>query len=511
MALTTPPAQAAQQRGLPSETYVPRAMPTCLGTFDLIAMYLVAIFFIGNAALGASAGVVSLTYLLIGALTFFLPCVIATAQLGVLWPHEGSLYNWTCRALGPRWGFFAGISYWLPNILAIVAAADAFITYVQGLNNAWLAAPWQQGVVLLLVIAFTSLLALSRMRTTQNIVNTVVVLLLGVVGLVFLACLISLVQNGSTTPLSHVDDWLPNGQNFPLFGLIALLYLGTSIPMNCAGEIRQAGRQKVITRHLLWGTVLVLVGYFGTAFALLVVRGPALAKASVLPYEVITEIGSVLGKFPAGIAAVCVLSVYLLSPMVYNYTTARLLLAASIDGRLPVFLGRLNKNRVPARAILFQASLAALFVIVIFFIAPAMTSVGDAANLATRVYNVVLAAMTTLWALSTLFFFANLIFARRRDPEAFERKRVFPRWVLGGSVLVGSVTCLVVVVDTFQNSWTPLISNSNWWIVVGLVTAMSIALAAIFSAFASAQVAWEDLSALSAEQRLSGAQAASGS
>ena len=510
MALATQSAQAARQRGLPSETYVPRAMPTCLGTFDLIAMYVVAIFFIGNAALGASAGVVSLTYLLIGALAFFLPCVVATTQLGVLWPHEGSLYNWTCRALGPRWGFFAGVSYWLPSVLAIVGAADGFITYVQGLDNAWLAAPWQQGIVLLLVIAFTSLLPLSRTRTTQNLVNTVVVLLLGVVGLVFLACLVSLVQSGSTTPLSHVNDWLPNGQNYSLFGLIALLYLGTSIPLNCAGEIRQAGRQKIITRHLLWGTALVLVGYFGTTFALLVVRGPALANASVLPYEVIAEIGSVLGKFPAGIAAVCVLSVYLLAPMVYNYTTARLLLAASIDGRLPVFLGRLNKHRVPARAILFQAGIAALFIVVIFFVAPAMTSLGNAANLATRVYNVVLAAMTTLWALSTLFFFANLIFARRRDPGAFERKRVFPRWVLWGSILVGSVTCLVVVVDTFQNSWTPLISNTDWWVAVGLVTTAGAALAAILSTFASAQAAWEDLS-LSAEQSPSSTQAASGS
>src|SRR5260370_1320975 len=129
-------------QSLASETYIPRTMPQVLGTFDMIAIYVAAIFFIGNAALSAVAGgVVSLTYLAIAAVAFFLPCVIATTQLGVIYPHEGSLYNWTCRALGNYWGFFAGISYWLPNVLAIVGAADGFVTYIQGLNHDWLVAP----------------------------------------------------------------------------------------------------------------------------------------------------------------------------------------------------------------------------------------------------------------------------------------------------------------------------------------------------------------------------------
>src|SRR5579884_3147957 len=96
---------AISQAGhLVSETYVAKTMPSILGTFDMVAIYLAAIFFIGNAALVAAMGsVVSLTYLAIGAVCFFLPSVIANAQLGSLCPHEGSLYNWTSRALGPYW------------------------------------------------------------------------------------------------------------------------------------------------------------------------------------------------------------------------------------------------------------------------------------------------------------------------------------------------------------------------------------------------------------------------
>ncbi len=483
-----------QQRGtkaLISEEYIPKTMPPVLGTFDMIAIYLAAIFFIGNAApTAAFGGVVALTYLSIGAVTFFLPCVIATAQLGVIYPYEGSLYNWTCRALGTYWGFFAGVSYWMPNVLAIVGAADGFVTYIQGLNNNWLVAPWQQGLAILVVIVITTFLGTQRLRTTQNVVNVVIAATLGVVVLVALAAAISLTQHGSKTPLNNPGDWVVNGQNFPLFGLIALLYLGVSVPMNMAGEITQ---HKVITRHLLWGTLLVLAGYFVCTFALLVVRGPALVNDPIVPYEVIVMLDSVLGRFIGTISAVCILGFYLIAPLVYNYATARLLLAASVDRRLPLSMTRLNKHRVPANAIIFQSVLAGVFVAIIFFIAPSIVILGGRpADLATEVYNVVLAAMTLILALSTIFYFADLLYTYRRDRQGFHQKRIFPMWVLWITMIVGPITCLVVVYDTLQNSWIPLIPNDHWWYIVGGITLFSIMAAAVGSMVATSQATWEN-------------------
>lgn len=497
--LDQPVAQPSESRALPSERYVVQAMPPVLGTFDMTAIYLAAIFFIGNAApTAAFGGVVSLTYLLIGAVTFYLPCVFAAAQLGVLFPYEGSVYNWTCRALGSKWGFFAGVSYWLPNVLAIVAAADGLVTYIQGLNNNWLTSPWQQGLVILFVIAFTAILGSYRLRTTQNVVNTAIVLTLGVVVVVGLASLMSVLQHGSATPLTNPGDWATNGQNFPLFGLIVLLYLGITVPLNMAGEIRErAGvpRRKVITRHLLWGTILVLVGYFLTTFALLVARGPALANDPIVPYEVVVMIESVFGKFIGAVSAVCILSFYLIAPLVYNYATARLLFVGGIDQRIPAFLGRLNKHRVPANAVIFQSVLAGSICAVIFFFVPVIAPLGKSTDLATGVYNVVLASMTLILALSTIFFFVDLLVVYRRDQRAFHRQRICPMWILWVSMIVGPITCLVVVVDTLQNSWIPqLISNDRWWYLVGGLTVVSIVVAALGTMYGSSQAAWEDLS-----------------
>ncbi len=60
-------------RPLLSETYVPKAMPFRLGSIDMIAIYVIALFWINNAANAAAGGVVSITYLLLGALTCFFP------------------------------------------------------------------------------------------------------------------------------------------------------------------------------------------------------------------------------------------------------------------------------------------------------------------------------------------------------------------------------------------------------------------------------------------------------
>src|SRR6266498_3500663 len=119
---------------LPSEDYARRAMPSVLVTKDLLAIFIVTIFFISNAGTAASFGPTAYIYWIVGGITFFIPSVIATAQLGVMYPHEGSIYNWTQKALGPFWSFFAGVCWWFPGPLVIVAVAVTMVTYLQGLN-----------------------------------------------------------------------------------------------------------------------------------------------------------------------------------------------------------------------------------------------------------------------------------------------------------------------------------------------------------------------------------------
>ena len=148
---------------LPSEEYTTKAMPKVAGPLGLTATFVLIIFFITNTPTAIQAGAGTFTFWVIGAITFFIPCVIATAQLGHMFPHEGSLYNWTHRAFGGYWSFFVAFCAWFPCILLMIVAADAVVGYMQGLNPNWLVQPWQQGLVLMLILAFSGVIATQRL------------------------------------------------------------------------------------------------------------------------------------------------------------------------------------------------------------------------------------------------------------------------------------------------------------------------------------------------------------
>ncbi len=484
--------EKTREVALDSEKYVTRTMPPVLGTFDMTAVYLVAIFFIVNAATAASGGASAFTFLILGAVTFFIPCAIATAQLGHMFPHEGSLYNWTHKALGGYWSFFIGFCAWFPGVLVIMAGAAIVIGLIEGLNSNWLTEPWQQGLAIAAVIAFSGFLAVQRVRIVQNIVKVMVCLMGVAVVLIGLSSLFWLASgHQSVTNFADWHGWAIHFSwtgNLNLFGLITLAYLGTEVPLNMGGEITE---RKVVTRHLFWGTVLVLVGYFIATFALLVVQGSSVG--SVGGFSLITNVDMVLGKGFGNITAVCMIVFFVIVPVVYNCTFARLLMVAGIDRRLPGSIGRLNKNRVPANAIIFQTVVAVIFTLLIFDVAPYIVNLGKPADLANEVYNVSQAGATLVWAISSAFFFINIAVFYRRDRRAFDRQRIFPRPVLFISMLLGPLACLLSIVDTLFFSWIPQIDNAHWWYIVGGLTVVCLVVATVGSMVASSEASWESL------------------
>jgi len=299
------------------------------------------------------------------------------------------------------------------------------------------------------------------------------------------------------TSFSHFSDWNINPGNISLFGLVTLAYLGIESPLNMGGEIAEAGlagrgKRKIITGHLLWGTLLVFIGYFVATFADLVVEGPS---NGATPYALASTVFTSLGQIPGFILIICLISFFVFSAVTYNLTYARLLLVGGIDGRLPVGVGKLNRSRVPANAIIFQTIVAMAITAIMFFIIPYVVQLGGPANLSTEVYNVTLAASTLVWAFSTLFLFINLTKFYLRDPKTFNKQRIFPRPVIIISVVLGSLSCILAFIGTLFFSWIPsLITNDKWWYIIGGLTVTCLVIAAIGSMFASSEAAWEELS-----------------
>src|SRR5438105_6234727 len=170
-------AESGSGEVLRSERIAAGILPKVLNTFDMVAIFVAIVLFISNSAVMAGgAGPAAYIYWGLGFITFLIPGAIVTGQLGLMFPGEGSIYVWTNKAFGAFLGFFAGFCAWWPGILVMIATGDVVVSFIQQLGIqisptvTLLSEPWQQGAVIVAVIAFSFFLSVLRFRVTQNFV-----------------------------------------------------------------------------------------------------------------------------------------------------------------------------------------------------------------------------------------------------------------------------------------------------------------------------------------------------
>lgn len=471
---------------LPSEQYVTRAMPHILSNTDITATLLIILFFITNDANAMAGGPASLTFWLIGGFAFLFPCALVTAQLATLYPSEGSVYTWTHRAFGRYMSFFAGFCAWIPGPLLMVTAADLVVTYVQNLNPNWLTACWQQGLAIIVIIAFTGLLATQGQRLVQNLVNMTAGILLLVAALIGIAALVWQAKgHASATNFSIPGNWLPtsNTAGSGLFGIITMAYLGINLAVNTGGELSQklVEHPRRIRRSLLWGALLVIACYLLSTAAVLFVQGSHTPHNS---FAIVQTVSIALGPAWGTIVTIGLLTVFTVATLVYNATFARYLLVAGIDRRLPRRMGMLNRHRVPGAAIIFQSIGAIIVATLLFIVIPSLGLANvNPLNLAQDALYVGIATAILTWALSTLFLFVDLIQVYRRNPLLLHQQRICPVPLLLFCSFVGIITGILAMSDMVLNSWTPLLSNTQWTYLVIVPTAFLILVGIITALF----------------------------
>src|SRR6266702_7851439 len=106
-----------------------------LWRFDMICYTVVSI--IGLNALGAFAanGTQAFTWLVISAVTFFLPYGLLVAELGSTFPQEGGIYVWCKLAGGRLYAAFAATLYWITVPLLI--GGSAAVIMIAALKIFW--------------------------------------------------------------------------------------------------------------------------------------------------------------------------------------------------------------------------------------------------------------------------------------------------------------------------------------------------------------------------------------
>jgi amino acid transporter len=469
---TTSGSNVGGNKVLRSERIAGGILPKVLNSFDMVAIFVAIVLFVSNAAVVPGAGAAAYIYWILGFLTFLIPGAIVTGQLGLMFPGEGSIYVWTNKAFGPFLGFFAGFCAWWPGVLVMIATGDAVVSLIQQLNANLLTEAWQQGIVIIAVIAFSFVLSVLRFRVTQNFVNIVFIAYGGAILLIGLAGILWLLRGHAPAADFSPKSWSLKPSNFTFYGVVILALLGVEVPLNMGVEINEA---RSITRYLLWGSVVVMVGYLICTFGVMMAAAPSsYGSPSAVAQAVQNGFGGV-GTVVGAIVNIIFIGFFIFNTAVYNYSFGRLLFVSGLDRRLPAVMSKVNANKVPWVAVLVQSIISAFFTAVAFIIVPYTLKTGfKPADLSTVVYNILQAAVTVIWCISMVILFVDVIIIRSKYRASFQRTRLAPDWVFYLCSAFGLVASAVGVTVTFTNPWVTQISSFQWVMWIGGIGVISL-------------------------------------
>jgi amino acid transporter len=467
-----------KERAMASEQVAPVLVARTLGAFDLVVIFVGIVLFIVNSASLQFAGPALFVYWGIAFLTFLITGGFVTAQLGRMFPEEGSIYVWTHKALGPFWGFFAGFVAWWPGPIVMVLAGTLVVTFTQQiatfLDKEVLTENWQIGLVVLAVVWFGAAISLLRMRLTQNYVNLQFIFYAAAIFVMGLAGLIWLWKGNPSANSFDASLYNPLGTEvlgetnvfglqipalITAFSFCVLALLGIEVPLNMGVEVKS---ESAIRHYLLWGSVFVMVAYLWTSFGNMVTVPLAENNATTGGAQ---AVGIAVGEGLGIVVALILLWFFLTSSAVYNYSFARLLFVSGLERRLPHQIGQVNKNKVPANAVILQTVIASIITIVVFFI------IGQAAGSdPNKPYLALLAGVTIVWCISTGLLFLDIFFAKRANPQKFEEARRVPEGFLYLCGAIGTLANVAGVLFVFVGQWNsdlfPTLAEWNTWMAV---------------------------------------------
>ena len=91
--------------------------PRVLGAASIALISLAAVLTLRGMPTVAEYGWSSIAFYILGALFFFIPLALVSAELATGWPRAGGLYAWVKQAFGERSGFLAVWFEWVENIV----------------------------------------------------------------------------------------------------------------------------------------------------------------------------------------------------------------------------------------------------------------------------------------------------------------------------------------------------------------------------------------------------------
>jgi glutamate:GABA antiporter len=442
-----------------------------LGRWDLVLLFVVAVFNLNVVPSIAANGGVTVWLWLISLLLFFWPQGIAVIELAHRFPGEGGVYLWAKEVFGDFHGFLSGWCYWTNNMMYVPTVMLYFVgvsVYVLGAGHEALADnktfALSASLLLLIILVAMNIVGLGVGKWINNVgaigtgIAAVVLIGLGVV--VWL-------RFGTTVTSS--DFAIPANPRFVLnsFGVICFGLVGLELASVMGDEIEKP--EKTLPGAVAWGGVLSGLLYIGATLTLLI----AVSKDNISVLQgIVQAVRHMAGR--VGVAWIVAPFAFLLSVSIAGIGSAwlggsaRIPFVAGLDSYMPAWLGKVHpKYRTPYAALIVHAAVSMILVILNF----SFTGAG-----VQETFQKLLSLAVVLQLVPFLYMFGALLKMAFRTPFVRGRYSRTTLILAGASGLL--TTVLGIALAFFPAQQITSLRSYELWMVGG--TLFFIGLAAFF-------------------------------
>jgi glutamate:GABA antiporter len=341
-----------------------------LGRWDLILLFVVAVFNLNVVPSIAANGGVTVWLWIISLLLFFWPQGIAVIELAQRHPGEGGVYLWAKKEFGDFHGFLSGWCYWTNNMMYV----PTIMLYFVGVS-VFALGPGHQLLADNKVFALSASIALLAILVVLNVIGLGVgkwINNVGALGTFFAATVLiglgAIVWFRFGTTVTTADFQIPANPRFVLnsFGVICFGLVGLELASVMGDEIENP--RHTLPGAVAWGGVLSGLLYIGATLTLLI----AVSKQDISVLQGIVQAVSHMAT-RVGAGWIVAPFAFLLSVSIAGIGSAwlagsaRIPFVAGLDSYMPSWLGKVHPSySTPYAALFVHASVSMILVIVNF-------------------------------------------------------------------------------------------------------------------------------------------------
>jgi len=455
---------------MPSENAAP-SLRRVLGRWDLILLFVVAVFNLNVVPSIAANGGVTVWLWLISLIFFFWPQGIAVIELAHRFPGEGGVYLWAKEVFGDFHGFLSGWCYWTNNMMYVPTVMLYFVgvfVFAFGESHRSLADNK--------TFALAASLLLSSLLVAMNVAGLKVgkwINNLGAIGTGLAAAVLVglgiVVWLRFGTTVRAADFRIPANPRFLLnsFGVICFGLVGLELASMMGDEIENP--EKNLPGAVTWGGVLSGLLYIGATLTLLI----AVDKQNM---SVLQGIVQAVGHMAKQVGVVWIVAPFalLLSVSIAGIGSAwlagsaRIPFVAGLDSYMPSWLGNIHPRYGTPYAALLVHGVVSMALVAINF-----TFTGAGVQ---ETFQKLLSLAVVLQLIPFVYMFAALI--KLAATKSFIKRR-YSRATLLVAGTSGLITTLLgIALAFFPAQQITSLRSYEIWMFGG--TLLAIGLAAFF-------------------------------